>query len=228
MQKQCVSITKKDQTWNTRNLNVTSYPLPVGEKNAALYNVRKVWNFLIRQEKNVCSHWPRKLCVLVLAHHQEILSCLLQSWTLTCLQRWSCLPALLTTVFQASSSRNTRSQAALPPFLSSFSEPGLPLRPLCVCCREDPTRLSPTFCALGHPLFFKGGKVKKFLPRTLPILMLPGLEFGAFLWVLPHGPTHSLPWFGEALFTGEICCLTNFIWVKPCIIYCFCFCLWLL
>lgn len=141
------------------------------EKNAALYNVGKVWNFLIRQEKKVCSHWPRKLCVLVLAHHQEILSCLLQSWTLTCLQRWSCKSALLATVSQASSSRNTWSQAAIPLFLFSFSEHGLPLRPLCVCCRGDPTCLSPSSCTLDHPLSFKGAKVKKFLPRTLPILV---------------------------------------------------------
>lgn len=134
----------------------------------------------------MCSHWPRKLCVLVLAHHQEILSCLLQSWTLTCLQRWPHLPALLTTVFQASSSRNTWSQAAILPFLSSFSEHGLPLRPLCVCCREDPTRLSPTFCALGHPFPSRVEKWRSFYQELCPFWC-----FRAWVWCFSLGPS---PW----------------------------------
>lgn len=141
----------------------------------------------------MCSHWPRKLCVLVLVHHQEILSCLLQSWTLTCLQRWSCLPALLTTVFQASSSRNTQSQAALPPFLSSFNDPGLPLRPLCICCREDPTRLSPTFCALVIPFPSRVEKWRDFYQELCPFWCFQGLNLVLFSGSFPMGPPAHCP-----------------------------------
>lgn len=181
-QNQYAAITKGGPNMKYHKLGCHNLSINSVRENDPLYNLGKNQEFLLLNRKQImCSQWPKKVCIPVLAHQQEIPSRLLRWIT------WNWCPCMSSSYqflypycVPSFYLRTTQSQAAMPPSLLSFSEHSMPLRPLCVsgnCQRGCLTCLSPALCTL----FFKCGKMKtfspKFQPRSSPMLVLTRVDF---------------------------------------------------